>query len=319
MRATRRRVPVLAGGAAWLVALCSCGLFGPEWVTDPNQGRVAVVLTNTSDDLTHVLLSAVNPAGKTQQWLVPVGPHGWESLVLDCAMQQIIPLGTLVTTAAEPNGVSVPFDGQAVTLGNDYRCGSVIAVQTTPSLVATAKRPVQTTMRVARRMIDTTAPGVDGDGFVIIDVRGLPGVPAAINLAWEDPNFHVYESTVTLTGNESGLGFLERCPMLRFAAGHMSDPHAPLATVAGRDIVGTMAPLESITCGSIVTVALQHSPAAPTGYELRVSADSTSASALTHLFADAQAVLQGAAVAIQPTNALQLYPAPPPGVPVATP
>jgi len=129
----------------------------------------------------------------------------------------------------------------------------------------------------------------------------------------------VYSSTVTLTGNESGFGFLERCPVLRFGVGRLDDPNVPLGTVAGADIVGSAAALDAFGCGGVVTVTLERNATAPAGYQLSVSADETSASALAHLFADAQAVLQAANVASLPTNALQLLPAPPPGVPAATP
>jgi hypothetical protein len=304
--------PTLLLLATTLAAPLGCGLFGPEWAADAQRSRVAVLLTNTSDVLAHVLIGGTSQSGAPQQWLVPVAPHGWNSLVLDCSMEQIVPLGTLLTAPADPNTVSLPFSGDAAESGNDFRCGSVLVVQVEPG--GATPGAVRTTLRVARRMVEATAQVDQTDGFVVVEVHGLPGVSAELRLSWEDKQARVFASTITLSGREASIGFLLPCPLARFGLGHLDDPGVPAGAVRGTPPAAA-APLADIACGSTVIVRLQGN--ADAGYELALAAEPDSAAALQNTFEDARAVLDAQPVATQPTNALQLLPLPPPPVPAA--
>jgi hypothetical protein len=296
-------VPLLAG----------CNPIGPV-ATEPVQGRLAVLFTNKGDSLIHVLLSTADSAGKTQEYLVPVGPNGWNSLVLSCATASVYPLGTLITTDPNAAAVSVPFGGTAATQSaGDYGCGSVLSVEVQPS--TGRSQPVDMSLRVARRQSAAVADPAASE-FVVVEVHGPEHVPASLNLSWEDANGRVYANTLTLSGNESNFGFLLRCPLQRIGLGRLDDPNAAAGTVGNNTLALTMAPLADVACGSLVRVDLVRDTSSAAGYGLALSVEAN-ATALVQMFTDAQAVLETAGVANNPTNALQLFPPPPPGVPAA--
>lgn len=304
--------PVFAALAA---SLTSCGLFGPNWQADPEQGRVLVLFTNTSDALVNVLMSASTRTRTDAEWLVAVAPHGWDTLVLDCDVEQLLPLGAIVTTS-DPNGRTVPYTGRDLTR-SEFRCGGVVVVSVTPN-AGDEEQPVRLRMEVARRAGDAEFDPAT-DGFAIIELHGPRGVAADLDLSWEDGDARVYLTTLSLSGNETRFGFVELCPMARVAIGQLNDPNAPPGKVNGVELAGPAVVLEPSACSSIIRVQLLSDPNAPSGYRVALTEDATAAPELAQTFIDLRAILAAGDLASRPTNALQLVPDPAGGVPVAPP
>lgn len=307
---TRRALAALI--AALVLMPSGCGLFGPGRNPDPEFGRIAVVLTNRTDSIVNILLAGNADGESAGVWLVPVAPQSWDSLIIDCEVEQLVLLGTQMLSSVEDvNAELVPFAGDALELGRDYDCGSVIDVRVEPARSASARVPVDMTFGVLKRNAADAETVLGDDGFVVLEVSGPPGVSAEIDVSWVDAGARRYESRLTLSGREARFGTLVRCPVDVFALGLISDPNAPLGAVAGEPVVSTPLTLDGLPCGSVVSVRVVAAEGeGASAYRFETVLDAESASAVARTLAGVSRLLSSLGASEFPTNSLQLLPPP---------
>lgn len=298
--------------ALLVLPLSSCGLFGPGRNPDPEFGRIAVVLTNRTDSIVQILLAG-NANGKSAGvWLVPIAPKSWESLIIDCEVEQLVLLGAEVLSSVDDvNAELIPFTGDPLELGHEYNCGSVVDVRIEPARSASARVPVDMKFDVLKRDAADETAELGDDGFVVLEVSGPPGVSAQVDVSWVDAGARRYELRLTLSGREARFGTLVRCPVGVLTLGLLSDPNAPLGEVEGEAIFETPLTLESVPCGSVLTVrVVRGGEESPTAYLLDAVLDEESTAAVARTLAGVSRLLASLGASEFPTNSLQLLPPP---------
>ncbi len=302
-----------------LVILQLAGCVVPPVVAPAEEaGRFAVLITNTSDFLVTTLLGVAVDDDTTLSWAVPVGPSSWDSLILDCDVNQITAIGALVTDPLNgADSLEVGFDEPPFLGGLDFDCGSIIAIEIENSTRGVASRPISVRARTANlsaRSPETSRfPPAAETGFMLLDAAAPAGVAVRINFGWDDSESRVFQSSLTLSGRETEFAALLTCPINRFAIGQLDDASTAGATlIDSEDRIDAPQPLvdEPVPCGGTIEMRLVASPDAPTGYALTLGRFDSPGGESGVMYDDIRALLEAAGLADQPSSLLTLLPPP---------
>ncbi len=297
------------------VSFAGCVVSVPP-LPDESPARFAVVITNQSDFLVNVLLAVA--AGQELTWAVPVGPHTWDSLILDCDVDQVTPIGALVTDPlGESDGLEIDFSEPPFVGGLDFDCGSIIAVAIENSTRGVTSRPISASARTtnrATRSAETSgfAPSAE-TGFILLDASAPAGVPVRINFGWEGTDSRVFQSSLTLSGRETQFGALLTCPISRFTLGQLDDSStAGAVLINSEDRIDAPAALpdEPVPCGGVIEMRLVVSSDEPTGYTLTLSRTEAGDEQTGNMYDDIRTLLEAEGLADQPSSLLSLLPPP---------
>jgi hypothetical protein len=263
----------------------------------------------------YALLAVVAGNGSVLTWTVPIAPESWDSLVLDCNVQQFIPLGALITDplAGGTDALEVSFHELPFERGLDFGCGSVFAFRIDASQTDDPDEPISADIRVANRSDrdaqDGLGPSPDS-GFILVEASAPRDLAAQITVSWEDAESRVFQSALSFSGRETDYGFLLACPVERFALGALDDDSLAGATLAqSGDLVPAPPPLTlgDQTCGGTITIELTK-PTGSDGYQLNLSADPLTPEQSSTMYDRVREVLEAQGLADQPSSLLSLLP-----------
>lgn len=180
----------------------------PNSPEEREEGRFAVVFTNKSNLLVQALLVVQADPHTNRTWAVGVAPQSWDSLVLDCDVERVVPIGMLVFTevgGSEP--LEILFDDPPFERGTDFDCNSVLAFQIEPAAQNIPSSPITAVIRsvyYARRSARTAHIEPGGNtGFVLIQATAPLDVPAHLNITWEGEDNQLFRTVMSLGGKET--------------------------------------------------------------------------------------------------------------------
>ncbi len=312
--------------AAHLIASVSClvtaaGCDLPTPTPDAEGGRFTAVVVNRSDFLVNALLAADTTDGTPLSWILPVAPRSWDALVIDCDLEQFTPVGALVADAVGAGeSVEVSFNEAPFVRGVEFDCGSIIAIEIDNRAVENPASPITTRARIANRGTRSSEtsqrPPSEQSGFVLFEFSTPTGVPATFNFGWQDADARVFQSSLTLSGNENEFGGLLLCPMSRFVLGQLDDDETPaVELLSPSDTLAPAPPFEplAVACGSAIFARVSPSASIANEYNVLLEIEeSNSQSAL--MFDDLRDYLVAQGIFNQPSSFLSLLPPPADGV-----
>src|SRR5262249_33642611 len=155
--------------------------------------------------------------------------------------------------------VEVGFERLAAIRGQDFECGSVIAVELRDATGPDGSASVSATLRVVRPSSVSPASSVD---LLLVDIQGPDSVGVDIPVGWEDADLFQFQTTLAVSGQEGRFGFLLNCPVTRLRVGSFEDQTAAGATIrSSGETVPAPSELggDALDCPSIVRLRLQES------------------------------------------------------------
>jgi hypothetical protein len=256
-RPVASRFAVLRLAIALTTATCLTGCPAAQ----PNEdrpNRFAVVMTNTSQNLVSALLAVRPNSRETLVYSVPVAPMSWESLILDCDVDEFLAVGVLISDPSNPD------DTQEITLteppfinGEEFGCGSAFSFEIAPDTRPGATRPITTRVRTIP-LIEEDVTASDA-GFVLIEASFVRNVPARLNFTWQGNDSNQFESSINFGGSETLFGFLLNCPVQQFALGSFTDDDLPGAELLDLETEFPAPPPlteDMFACGDAINIAI---------------------------------------------------------------
>lgn len=310
----RFRLPILL--AMFLLSWSGNGC-RPNRLGERDNGRLAVVFTNQSDFLVQALLVVQVNSYTNRTWAVGIAPRSWDSLVLDCHVERVIPIGTLVfTTIGSTEPLELSLDEPPFERGIDFGCDSVLAFQIEPATLNISTRPI--TARIhsvyhARSSVRTEQlePGAN-TGFVLIQATAPLDVPVQINITWEDADARIVRTVMSLGGKETLYGFLINCPVRRFALGDLNDSETAGGTlVDSGDPLAPPAPLlDEIPCGSAILIELSNPSGAQSESNLSLRTTGVPINPSNEMYVELRKLLEAEGLSDRPSSFLSILPSP---------
>ncbi len=296
----------------------------PNSSEERDKGRFAVVFTNKSDLLVQALLVVQADPDTNRTWAVGVAPQSWDSLVLDCDVERVIPIGTLVfSEVGDEEPLEILFDDPPLERGTDFDCNSVLAFQIEPSGQDNSSNPITAGIRSmydARRsaMTSQIEPG-GNSGFVLVQATAPLDVPARLNITWEGEDKWVFRTVMSLGGKETLYGFLINCPVLRFTLGDFDDLETEGGTlVDSGDPLAPPAPLlDEIPCGSAILINLGGSTESQNEWSLSLRTTGVPVDPSNEMYLELRKLLDAEGLSDSPSSFLSVLP--PPDLPAEQP
>jgi hypothetical protein len=311
---TRFRRPILLALFLLPWAGNGCRRNPPE---ERDDGRFVVVFTNKSDFLVQALLVVQADPYTNRTWAVGIAPQSWDSLVLDCNVERVVPVGALVfTTLGSPEPLELSFDEPPFERGVDFDCNSVLAFQIEPAARNTPTRPITARIRSvyharSSAMTAQLEPG-GNTGFVLIQATAPPDVPVQMNITWEGEDTRIFRTVMTLGGKETLYGFLINCPVRRFALGDLNDSETAGGTlVDSGDPLAPPAPLlDEISCGSAVLIELSNPSGSQNEWSLSLRTTGAPANPSNEMYVELRKLLEAEGLSDNPSSFLSVLPPP---------
>ncbi len=288
------------------------------------NGRLAIVFTNKSEFLVQALLVVQADPQTNRTWAVGVAPHSWDSLVLDCNVERVVPIGTLIfTTVGGGEPVELSLDEPPLESGVDFDCDSVLAFQIEPAAENIPTRPITARIRSVYHangsaMTTQLEPG-GNTGFVLIQATAPPDVPVHLNITWEGQDTRIFRTVMTLGGKETLYGFLVNCPVRRFALGDLNDSETAGGTlVDSGDPLSPPAPLlDETPCGSAILIELSDPSESQNEWRLSLRNTGAPAKPSNEMYVELRNLLEADGLSDNPSSFLSVLP--PPAIPVFSP
>lgn len=279
-----------------------------------DDGRFGIVVTNRSDKLVFALLAVTAEFDEIQTLAIPVAPMSWDSAILRCDVDEIVPVGILVSNVLDgSDSIELGLDELPFVRGLDFDCGSVITFEIEPSLDNNVNRPVTARVGTLREATTTSGDGPPGDasGLVLIEIDAAARVDMRIDLAWETSDDQVLQSSLNLSADRGQFAFLIPCPVNRFALGSLADPTEPAGTILGTETeIDAPLPLgeADLPCGSIVHVRVARSQSSPSGFVAELTSTMPETDRSDAMFTGVRDFLTDGDIFDHPSNLLSLLP-----------
>lgn len=297
-RAVRRkraeRLKTVWGGflALLLPALWGCPAGAPGALpdllgtsqTDP-PGYVGILYLNRSSLLAQPIVALSYPDTPPVVWVNSVAPDSWDSLLVECGMNQLTFVGTVpVTLATGEAGERVDYTGAPLVTREQIVCGSLVVIEISdapadaggPPLVAEVRTVPESLQGVSDRLKDSPIAPTPATGLMVLRPEIEEDLTADVQVSWEDDQGLIYALDWVLSGRSPAVASLVECPIVRAGWGSLNDATVPGARVGDGDVpVAAPAPLVGgvdFACGDSIVLRATGDPNDPAGVQLSAQA-----------------------------------------------
>ncbi|NOT02594.1 MAG: hypothetical protein HOP29_18465 [Phycisphaerales bacterium] len=308
VRALLARVTVV-----WISAVTGCVAPQPDNQPD-GDGRFGLVVTNRSEMLVFALLAVTTELDEVQTLAIPVAPMSWDSVILGCDVDEVVPVGMLVSNILDgSDSIELGLDELPFTRGLDFDCGSVITFEIEPSPVENPNRPVTASVRTLRDGGSGSGDGPPGDasGLVLVEINTAARADFRLELSWAASDDRVFQSSLNVSADRTQFAFLLPCPVNRFALGSLADPRLSAGEVLESGAaIDPPPPLDEdqLPCGSVVNIRVERSTASASGYLAELTSTIPRPDQSDDLFTGVHDFLVDGDIFDHPSNLLSLLP-----------
>lgn len=298
------------------------GLLGASQ-TDP-PGYVGVLFLNRSTLLAQPIIALSYPKMPPVVWVNSVAPDSWDSLLVECGMDQFTFVGTVpVTLSTGAEGERVDYTGAPLVNREQIVCGSLVVIEISDGpagadgspVVATVRTVPETLRGVSDRLDDSPIAPTPGTGLMVLRPEIDEDLTADVNVSWEDDQGLIYSLNWVLSGRSPAVASVVECPVTRVGWGGLGDSDLPGALIGNGDVpVDAPAALAGGTdfaCGDAVVLRATGDPGDPAGVQLAIQASNVGSEIRFNrldLFGNIRSVLNATGFAGKPNNSSLLLP-----------